>query len=141
MKFQSVYSEPFRGSDVECSDPSLAQQQFKEDADINVMLEKFKITGQMPQGVVLPAYGDFTGVDDYRTALDAVHAARDRFMALPAKTRAYFENDPQKLLEFVSDPANRAEASRLGLLDPSRGIGGVAPDVGVSPGTGDTKPV
>ena len=45
MEFQNAYSESFRGSDLECLDPSLAQQSFKDDADINVMLEKFKVTG------------------------------------------------------------------------------------------------
>ena len=57
MEFQHAYSEPFRGSDLECKDPSLAQQQFKDDVDINVLLERFKVTGVMPQGVVMPSYG------------------------------------------------------------------------------------
>ena len=48
MDFQHAYSSPFRGSDLECRDPSLAQQSFKDDADINVMLEKFRVTGVMP---------------------------------------------------------------------------------------------
>ncbi|WNK14720.1 MAG: internal scaffolding protein [Microvirus sp.] len=141
MKFQSAYSDPYRDSDLACADPSLAQQQFKEDADLNVMLERFKITGQMPQGLKMPSYGDFTHVGDYRSALDAVREARDQFMALPAKTRAYFENDPQKLIEFLADDKNRDEAQRLGLLDVSRGIGGVAPDVGAAAGTAAAKPV
>ena len=40
MEFQHAYSVPFRGSDLECPEPSLTQQQFKDDSDINVMLEK-----------------------------------------------------------------------------------------------------
>ena len=46
MIFQHAYSDSFRGSDLECLDPSLAQQHFKDDADINVMLERFKVTGK-----------------------------------------------------------------------------------------------
>lgn len=116
MLFQNAYSEPFRGSDLECLDPSLAQQSFKDDADINVMLEKFKVTGVMPQGVVMPTYGDFTGVSDYRSAVHAIRVASNAFMDMPANIRARFDNDPQKFLEFCADDANREEAARLGLV-------------------------
>jgi len=116
MDFQHAYSSPFRGSDLECRDPSLAQQSFKDDADINVMLEKFRVTGVMPQGVVMPTYGDFQGVSDYRTAVDAINKATHAFMDMPANIRARFENDPQKFLEFCADDKNRDEAARLGLV-------------------------
>lgn len=121
MNFQHAYSESFRGSDLECKDPSLAQQQFKDDVDINVLLERFKVTGVMPQSVMLPQYGDFRGVDDYRSAQDAIRKAHNAFMDLPAKLRARFDNDPQKLLEFVSDDKNRDEAIKLGLVPEGSG--------------------
>lgn len=116
MKFQSVYSDPVRTSDLECLDPSLAQQQFAADADINVMLERFKVTGQMPQGFIAPSYGDFTGISDYRSAVEAVKRASDSFMDLPAHVRARFENNPQNLMAFLEDPANRSQAIDLGLV-------------------------
>lgn len=137
MKFQHAYSDPVRTSDLECKEPSLAQQQFKEDADINVLLERFKVTGQMPQGVTLPTYGDFSAVVDYRTANDAIRRARDSFMELPASVRARFENDPQVFLEFCSNKENLPELRKLGLapeLPPelSGGAGGASPQVGGS---------
>lgn len=116
MEFQSAYSVPFRGSDLECLDPSLAQQSFKDDVDINVMLEKFKVTGVMPSGVVMPTYGDFSGVSDYRSAVEAITKANNAFMDMPANVRNRFDNDPQKFLEFCANPENRAEAERLGLV-------------------------
>jgi len=145
MKFQHAYSESIRTSDLVCDDPSLAQQQFKEDADINVLLERFKVTGQMPQGVVLPSYGDFSTVVDFRSANDAIRRARDSFMELPAQLRARFQNDPQVFLEFCSDKANLPELRKLGLApeappEPARGDGGgsphVAPAGGVTPASG-----
>lgn len=150
MEFQHAYSEAFRGSDLECKDASLTQQQFKDDVDINVLLERFKITGQMPEGVVMPQYGDFRGVADYRSAVDAVRKADNSFMDLPANVRNRFDNDPQKLLEFVSDDKNRAEAERLGLVVSKApvaplevkvvgGIGGGAPDGGAPAGTAGVK--
>lgn len=120
MKFQSAYSEPVRESDLVCLDPSLAQQSFKDDADINVLLERFKVTGMMPQGVIMPTYGDFTGISDYRTAVDAIKKASDAFMELPANIRSRFDNDPQRFLEFCHDDKNRDEAVRLGLVPPPK---------------------
>lgn len=116
VHFQSAYSEPYRGSDLVCPEPSLAQQSFKDDADINVMLERFKVTGIMPQGVLMPSYGDFTGVSDYRSARAAMLKAEHAFMDMPANIRARFDNDPQKFLEFCADEKNREEAARLGLV-------------------------
>ena len=113
MEFQHAYSDSFRGSDVECRDPSLAQQSFKDDADINVMLEKFKVTGVLPQGVVMPTYGDFVGVSDYRTAVDAINKATNAFMDMPANIRSRFENDPQKFWSFVLIPRTARRPSVL----------------------------
>lgn len=137
MKFQHAYSDSIRTSDLVCDDPSLAQQQFKDDADINVLLERFKVTGQLPQGVVLPSYGDFSTVVDFRSANDAIRRARDSFMELPAALRARFQNDPQVFLEFCSDKANLPELRKLGLApeappEPSWGAGGDNPQVGGS---------
>lgn len=145
MEFQSAYSVPFRGSDLECLDPSLTQQSFKDDADINVLLERFKVTGQLPQGVVLPSYGDFSGVSDYRTAKSALLKAEHAFMDLPANIRSRFKNDPQAFLEFCSDPVNLPELRALGLADSIAkpdvgGMGGSAPHAEpVTPERGSTS--
>lgn len=116
--FQNAYSEPYRGSDLVCPEPTLAQQSFKDDADINVMLEKFKVTGVLPTGVVMPSYGDFSAVMDYRSAKEAMRKAENAFMDMPASIRSRFNNDPQEFLEFCSKDENRAEAERLGLVPP-----------------------
>ena len=137
MLFRHAYSESVRSSDIECNDPSLAQQGFKDDTDINVLLERFKVTGQMPQSVVLPTYGDFSGVVDFRTANDAINRARNAFMDLPADVRSRFSNDPQIFLEFCSNPDNKDELVRLKLANPpvssvSGVSGGTPPDVAPS---------
>jgi len=105
-------------SGVACEEPSLAQQHFKDECDINNILRQFNITGQLPTSPLSPRYGDFTGVVDYQTALNAVIAAEDGFMTLPAETRARFGNDPEQLIQFLADEGNRAEAEKLGLVDP-----------------------
>jgi len=97
--------------------PSLTQQQFKEECDINNIALRFGLTGQMPVGVRMPTYGDFTGVEDYQSALDAIMSAERSFMQLPPQVRERFGNDPQAFVAFCSDPANKDEAQALGLVD------------------------
>lgn len=105
---------------LKCDDPSLAQQHCRDECDINYIVERFGVTGVLPPvDRPAPTYGDFTGVYDYRSALDAVMAADDAFMSLPPKIRERFANDPAALVDFCSDPANRSEAMELGLIPPS----------------------
>lgn len=106
------------GTDIVCEDESLTQQQFKADADINVLVRRFGITdGAIPPAVVDPAYfGDFSDEVDFRTALDRTRDAIERFEALPAELRNRFGNDPVALYSFVSDEKNAEEAVSLGLL-------------------------
>ena len=105
-----------------CEEPSLAQQQFKDETDINNILRQFNITGQLPNSTLSPRYGDFTGISDYKTALDRVIAADEEFMNLPATIRARFNNDAAELIQFLDNEENRAEAEKLGLVEPKQEI-------------------
>ena len=104
-------------SGLHCEDASLAQQHFKDECDINTILQKFNITGLLPEQTLSPRYGDFTGIGDYHTALNRVIAAQDEFDALPAQIRARFNNDPAQLIEFLENSDNRPEAEKLGLVE------------------------
>lgn len=95
---------------------SLTIQSMAEDADINVMMARFGVTGKMPENVRTPTYGDFSGINDFQSAMNAITEAQEAFMELPASLRARFENNPQRLLEFVSNNDNIPEARKLGLL-------------------------
>lgn len=99
-----------------CADPSMAQQQFRDECDINVILERFNVTGQLPVVPLNPEFGDFTGVYDYQSALNAVMAAEESFDALPARVRERFGNDPAAFVDFCLDESNREEIRQLGLL-------------------------
>ena len=102
-----------------CSDESLTQQSFKDEADINTIVRRFGLTGQLPQDLQMPVSGDFTGISDYHTAMNMVLAAQDEFLRVPPEVRARFQNDPAQLMAFLDDPANRAEAESLGLVTAS----------------------
>ncbi len=104
-------------SGLACEEPSLAQQHFKDECDINTILERFNVTGMLPDAPLSPRYGDFSGIGDYHSAMNRVIAARNEFAALPAQIRARFDNDPAKLIEFIEDESNRSEAEELGLIE------------------------
>lgn len=97
-------------------EPTRAQQQFKEECDINTIVQRFGLTGELPQNFKPPLVEDFDQVMDYQSALNAVIAADRAFMEIPAATRQRFNNNPQQLLEFLDNPANTDEARKLGLL-------------------------
>ena len=121
MKFISAYDDFGPMSDktgLKCSDPSLTQQQFKEEADINTIVDRFMKTGVMPDAVSMPQYVDYEGVFDFQSAMNVVRQADENFMRMDAKVRARFNNSPQQFLEFFANPDNAEEAVRLGLAVP-----------------------
>ncbi len=102
-----------------CKDPSLTQQQFAVESDINTIVDVFMKTGHLPDPVSMPQYVDYEGVFDFQSAMNVVRQADENFMRMDAKVRARFHNSPQEFLDFFADPANQDEAIRLGLAVPS----------------------
>jgi len=102
---------------LNCLEPTMAQQQFKDECDINHILKTFGITGEIPQTDLKPLYGDFTGSLDYHHAQNQLIASQQAFMALDAKTRAYFDNSIANLMDFMENPNNREKAIELGLVN------------------------
>lgn len=119
------------GSGLVCLDKSLTQQHQKDESDINVIVKRFGITGQLPQGVRAPTYMDFDDVIDFRTAMDAIRAAQASFDRMPAEVRARFGNDPAAFVDFCSEPGNLPEMRRLGLAEPAPAASEPAPATGV----------
>ena len=103
---------------LKCEDASLTQQQFKEESDINTIVDRFMKSGIMPTPVNMPQYMDSEGIFDFQTAMNYVRQADQNFMRMDAKVRARFNNSPQEFLTFFADPANTDEAIRLGLAIP-----------------------
>lgn len=101
-----------------CEDESLAIQSEKENADINTIVRRFGLTGELPSDFKMPQSGDFIGVPDFHTAMNLIRATQEEFLKVPAEVRARFDNDPQRFMAFLEDDANRDEARKLGLLKP-----------------------
>lgn len=104
--------------DICCTDPSLAQQQYTDEVNLNIMVARMGLTdGALPPAVLDPRfYGDFSNALDLRDIFDQVREATNMFNQLPADLRRRFDHDPAQLLMFVEDPENHAEAVKLGLL-------------------------
>lgn len=95
----------------------LTKQSHRDECDINQIMARFQKTGvldfaQNHQG----QYADVTGLD-YEVGMQNIRKADAMFQDLPSSLRARFHNDPREFLDFVQDEDNRAEATRLGLLN------------------------
>lgn len=98
-------------------EPSHTVQAFKDECDINKILEGYLKTGMIEHAnTVQGRYGDFTSAPDYQAACQAIIDANDMFNTLPAKIRKQFDNDPAEFLEFAQNPSNEAEMRSMGLL-------------------------
>lgn len=96
--------------------PTLTIQSAKPDSDINLIVKRMAKTGTMPITARVPTQGDFSEqVRDYHTAMNMIRTAQQEFNKLPAKIRGRFENDPQQLMDYLSDPENTEESYKLGL--------------------------
>ncbi|AXH76961.1 MAG: internal scaffolding protein [Microviridae sp.] len=104
-----------RETGLACTDPTRTQQQFKDECDINVILERFGVTGHLPLTTLQPMAGDFTEITDFHGAMQAVEAAKENFMTLPSKVREKFNQDPKVFVDFCLDPANIDAVREMGL--------------------------
>lgn len=112
---------------VDCSkDKVLTVQSSRDEVDIN------KIVSRMERGLAVPVmkgqpfYGDVSGFSGLQDAIIKVQESRELFAQYPADVRARFNNDPLKLVEFLSDGKNLDEAVKLGLaVKRPEGVSGV----------------
>lgn len=129
MRFRSAYDGRADEVSAACglvfSGAGRTQQQFRDECDINAIVRRFGVTGEVPASVRMPTYDDFSEVTDFHTAMNAVRAAQESFEALPSAIRSRFGHDPQQLLVFLGDEANRDEAAKLGLLNPAKPVASV----------------
>lgn len=123
LKFYTRYNPPPQVR-VEFKEPSLTQQQFKEEADINNIIASVNAQGVVGnplwQGNRQPLYGDFANLpsDDYLAAQNLLLEANDNFMALPATVRQHFNNNPAELLAFIQSSPSDDELVKIGLALP-----------------------
>jgi len=112
---------PAHPSDLDCSsDVPLVKQEFKDECDVNLIIARcLKNGAPLPYyETVTPVFADVSDMGDYRQMVEQTRAAGEAFARLDPALRARFENDPAKLLDFLSDDKNYEEALTLGFLKP-----------------------
>lgn len=82
-------------------DESLTQQQFKDDADINVILDRFAKINEAPPVILPEHFVDLTQRSTYYDMESRVAEAKESFYMLPPKLRAKYQNDAATWAEEV----------------------------------------
>lgn len=98
------------------NDASLTQQHLKDECDINNIIKKYQVTGELPEPKK-GFYADVSALPDYQKALEIIESAKESFNSLPANVRGQFMNDPGTMLNWLSDPQNTERAIELGLVE------------------------
>lgn len=94
----------------------MTQQQFKDECDINTIVERFGLTGELPETNNLPVSGDFTEAKSFEESMLQIRKANEAFMEFPAHIRAEFNNDPGRMIAFLEDEDNRDKALKMGII-------------------------
>ena len=100
---------------------SMTRQSFAKDADINTIMARYP-NGGVPLDAFMqgtPVFGDFSDLHDFGSVVNRVNQAKENFMLLPADVRTRFDNDVEKLLDFINTPENEIEAVNMNLLPES----------------------
>lgn len=118
-KIYSIYEVPPKVIDIN-NEPTMTQQQFKEEANINNIIDKYQRTGFLVDPFIntkgKALYGDFSEVQDFAEAQRLLIESQEAFNRLNPKVRARFNNDSIQFLEFINDEKNLPEAYDLGLV-------------------------
>lgn len=103
MHLRTAYNydrdEVSKNTALVCDDETLAQQNFKDETDLNIMIRKY---GVLPVNEVNWKEFDATVIPkDYQALQNMLLEADKAFMELPAEVRKAVDNDPTKFLAMV----------------------------------------
>lgn len=98
--------------------PTKVKAEFQKEADINLIMDRFKKSGVFPTNGKTPMYMDTTQIPNLQTAMQVMIEAEKAFLALPAKIRKEFDNNPMQFVEYASDVKNLDKLREWGLAKP-----------------------
>lgn len=118
--FRTPYSKAVRAPShgIFFTEPSQTDQSSLEETTIDYYLRRYAATGIDPAAGRLEAaqFGDFSSIDDFRSAQTKVAAVRSGFESLTAQERAQFDNNFSNYVEFILNPENAKAAQDMGFL-------------------------
>lgn len=116
MRFRTNYDRDIPEGEV-FTEPSRTKQSDLEASDINNVMSRYAL---QQEALINPREfltGDFSELQSYQEDLDRLSSARARFDALPVDIRRRFDFNPQALVDFILNPANREECIAYGFID------------------------
>lgn len=117
LKFKTQFVHD-RLSGISFEKPSLTQQSFGFETDINNIVSSMMERNFSPNvNLNQPLFGQVISPDIFENAVNIIAEAKSKFEDLPSYIRQRFDNDPKKLLDFVSDNKNYDEAVKLGFIE------------------------
>ncbi len=94
-------------------DKGLTKQTFRDETDINKILQKFQVSGVVSHlNKFEGMYGEFADFDFLNANL-MLNKGADIFAALPSEVRREFDQDPSKFFAFVNDVENKDKLNEL----------------------------
>lgn len=100
------------------SQSTQTKQQFKDECDINKIMQKYERTNALEHLNNREAqYGYATG-DTFQESMELIATGQTMFEELPAHLRKKFHHSPEEFLNFVQDENNLKEMRSLGLAHP-----------------------
>lgn len=100
---------------------SMVREAFKDEADINRIVARYQVTGQLPLTKKDARYGDVSDVRDYKASLDFVREATRDIDELPEGARKQFLEGPAAFMAELELAETREQLVGLGILaDPEK---------------------
>lgn len=119
MQIRSRYAlgDPVKG--LEFHEPSLTQQQFKDECEIESLLKAHnlgQVMGILNNHGQQPLYGDVSEIPDFHASQNHVARATEYFEGLPSDVRSRFNNSLSEFLTTLNNPDAREALTEMGVL-------------------------
>ncbi len=97
--------------------PSRTKQSFRDEVNINSIIRRFERNGMVTHlNKTAPFFGDVSGITGYQDAMNKVIEAKQLFMKMSPDVREKFKNNPENMIQYLSDDKNKEEAIKLGII-------------------------
>ncbi len=97
-------------------EPQKAKQEFKEECDVNTIVDMYKRGAPLPVQIRPGQFADVSDLGDYKTALETVMEAEEVWNTLPLAVKEAAGGTAAGFVDFVNDPANADQLIELGLV-------------------------
>lgn len=102
---------------IDCSEPKMTDQSYKNLCDINNIMAAYAKTGLFGHlNSQQPIYIDNTLVPGLEAAFNIANTAMELFSDLPAEVRKLMDNDPRNLESFINNPDNADILLKTGVI-------------------------